>query len=50
MAYNAMGYPCLVIWEHELTDELAVVAKVEQFMKKIKSYHNKSKKGVICQR
>lgn len=32
MAYNALGFRCLVIWEHELKDERAVVGKVEQFM------------------
>lgn len=32
MAYNSLGYRCLVIWEHELKDEQAVVAKVKQFM------------------
>lgn len=31
MAYNSFGYRCLVIWEHELRDEQAVVAKVRQF-------------------
>jgi len=34
MAYNSLGYRCLVIWEHELKDEQAVVAKVKQFMKR----------------
>lgn len=33
MAYNSLGYCCLVIWEHELKNEQAVVAKVKQFMK-----------------
>lgn len=33
MAYNSLGYCCLVIWEHELKDKQAVVAKVKQFMK-----------------
>jgi len=33
MAYNALGYRCLVIWEHELKEEQAVVAKVKQFIK-----------------
>lgn len=33
MAYNSLGYRCLVIWEHELKDEQNVVAKVEQFIK-----------------
>lgn len=32
MIYNSLGYRCLVIWEHELKDEQAVVAKVKQFM------------------
>jgi len=31
MLYNALGYQCLVIWEHELKDEGAVIAKVKQF-------------------
>lgn len=34
MVYNSLGYHCLVIWEHELKDEQAVVAKVKQFMRK----------------
>lgn len=33
MSYNSLGFKCLVIWEHELKDEQAVVAKVKQFMK-----------------
>lgn len=33
MAYNSLGYRCLVIWEHELKDEQAVVAKIKQFMR-----------------
>lgn len=32
MAYNSLGYRCLVVWEHELSDEKAVVNKVRQFM------------------
>lgn len=32
MAYNSLGYRCLVIWEHELKDEQAIVAKVKQFV------------------
>lgn len=32
MAFNALGFRCLVIWEHELKDEQAVVAKVKQFI------------------
>lgn len=31
MAYNSLGYRCLVIWEHELKDEQAVVSKIKQF-------------------
>lgn len=34
MAYNSLGYRCLIIWDYELKDEQAVVAKVKQFMKK----------------
>ncbi len=34
MAFNSLGIKCLVIWEHELKDEQAVVAKVKQFMKR----------------
>lgn len=34
MAYNSLGYRCLVIWEHELKDEQAVVAKVKQFIRR----------------
>lgn len=33
MAYNSLGFRCLIIWEHELKDEQAVVAKIKQFMK-----------------
>jgi hypothetical protein len=33
MALNSLGFQCLVIWEHELKDESAVVEKVRQFMK-----------------
>lgn len=35
MAYNALGFRCLVIWEHELQNERAVVAKVKQFEKEV---------------
>lgn len=35
MAYNSLGYHCLVIWEHELKDEQNVVAKIKQFMRRI---------------
>lgn len=34
MAYNSLGYRCLVIWEHELKDEQAVVVKIKQFIKR----------------
>lgn len=34
MAFNSLGFRCLVIWECELKDEQAVVAKVKQFMKR----------------
>jgi G:T-mismatch repair DNA endonuclease (very short patch repair protein) len=34
MAYNALGFRCLVIWDHELDDEDAVVEKVKVFLKK----------------
>lgn len=33
-AYQDYGYRLLVIWEHELKSEQAVVAKIEQFMKR----------------
>lgn len=33
-AYREFGYGLLVIWEHELKDEQAVIAKVKQFVKK----------------
>lgn len=33
MAYGSLGYKCLVVWEHELVDELAVFHKVKVFMK-----------------
>lgn len=31
MAYNSLGYRCLIIWEHELKDEQVVVTKIKQF-------------------
>lgn len=31
MAYNSLGFECLVIWEHELEDEKAVMDKIVQF-------------------
>ncbi len=31
MACNALGFECLVIWEHELKDEQAVIAKIKNF-------------------
>lgn len=31
MAFNSLGYSCLVIWENELKDEQAVVAKIKNF-------------------
>lgn len=34
MAYNSLGFRCLVIWEHELKDEQAVIAKIGQFMRR----------------
>lgn len=34
MAFGALGIKCLVIWEHELKDEEAVVVKVKQFMRR----------------
>lgn len=33
MAYNSLGFRCLVIWEHELDNESEVVEKIRQFMK-----------------
>jgi endogenous inhibitor of DNA gyrase (YacG/DUF329 family)/very-short-patch-repair endonuclease len=50
MAYNSLGYRCLVIWEYELKNEDAVVAKIEQFMKVTESHHGKVKKGAPCLR
>lgn len=35
-AYSSLGYRCLVIWDNELKDERAVVAKVKQFMRRSK--------------
>lgn len=32
MAYNSVGFRCLVIWEHELKNEETVIAKIKQFM------------------
>lgn len=34
MAFSTLGIKCLVIWEHELKDEQAVVTKVKQFMRR----------------
>lgn len=48
MAYNALGYDCLVIWEHELKDEQAVVAKIQQFRESIKRHSTKANQGVPC--
>jgi len=31
MAYNSLGYRCLIIWDYELKDEETVVAKIKQF-------------------
>ena len=31
MAYNALGYKCLIIWEHELKDEQAVIEKIKKW-------------------
>lgn len=31
MCYNSYGYKCLVIWEHELRNEEAVVEKIKQW-------------------
>jgi len=33
MAYNNLGYRCLVIWEHELQDEQKVIHRIQLFMK-----------------
>jgi hypothetical protein len=32
MAYNSLGFECLIIWQHELEDEDAIVNKVRKFM------------------
>jgi len=34
MAYNSLGYRCLIIWDYELKDEETVVAKIGQFIKR----------------
>ena len=34
MAYNSLGFKCLVIWEHELEDKEAVVKKIADFIRK----------------
>jgi len=31
MAYNALGFKCLVIWDYNLANEKAIVSKVNQF-------------------
>jgi len=33
MAYNSLGYRCLVIWERELKDESNLIRKVANFMR-----------------
>lgn len=32
MAYNSLGFRCLILWESEVKNEEAVVARVKQFM------------------
>lgn len=36
MAYNSLGYHCLVIWEHELENERAIIDKVKLFSRRLK--------------
>jgi len=31
MAYNSLGFKCLVIWEHELKDEKTIITKIQRF-------------------
>ncbi len=33
MAYNSLGFKCLIIWENELKDEKSIITKVRKFMK-----------------
>lgn len=33
MAFNSLGYRCLIVWDYELKGEQNVVAKIEQFIK-----------------
>ena len=33
MAYNSLGFRCLVIWEDELNDEVALRRKLKSFIK-----------------
>jgi len=33
MAYNSIGYRTLIVWESELKDEEAVIAKIQAFMR-----------------
>lgn len=36
MAYNSLGYRCLVIWDNELRDEQAVISKIKKvFLEKL---------------
>jgi len=34
MAFNSVGYRCLVIWERELMNEQAVIDKIKRFLKR----------------
>lgn len=34
MAYNSVGFKCLVVWEHELKDEKEVITKIRNFIRK----------------
>lgn len=33
MAYNALGFRCLVIWENELKNQARIVTKIQKFMR-----------------
>ena len=40
MYYNSYGYKCLIIWEHELRNEEAVVEKIKQWQNLKSSFQN----------
>jgi very-short-patch-repair endonuclease len=42
MAFNSLGFRCLVIWEHELGDPEEVVLKIRRFMQGGRGDHSNS--------